>query len=135
MDRLRTFRRPQGWLKWTRLSLLAVLVAGITTSVWWVARYSIAVNRLSRGVGDTIFYGADSKPWFRLDEQRRDVPLNQIAADLQHAVVAVEDRRFYAHPRVDPIGLARAAVRDVRSRPLAEGCSTPNQQLARLLFL
>jgi penicillin-binding protein 2D len=135
MDRLPTFRRPQGWLEWTRLSLLVLLVASITISVWWVARYSIAVNRLSRGVGDTIFYGADSKPWFRLDEQRRDVPLNQIAANLQHAVVAVEDRRFYAHPGVDPIGLARAVVRDVRSRSLAEGGSTLTQQLARTLFL
>src|SRR5207249_10832398 len=76
-----------------------------------------------------------SKPWFRLDEQRRDVPLNQIAADLQHAVVAVEDRRFYVHGGVDPIGLARAVIRDARSRSLVEGGSTLTQQLARTLFL
>ena len=67
-----------------------------------------AVHRLTRGVGDTVFYGADGKPWFRLDEQRHDVPLYDIAADLQHAVVAVEDRRFYSHPGIDPIGVARA---------------------------
>ena len=132
---MRTFRRPQHWLEWARLSLLALLLVVIAITVGWVARYSIAVNRLSRGVGDTIFYGADSKPWFRLDEQRRDVPLKQIAAVLQHAVVAVEDRRFYEHPGVDPIGLARAVVRDVRSRSLAEGGSTLTQQLARTLFL
>ena len=89
----------------------------------------------ARGVGDTVFYGADAKPWFRLDEQRRDVPLDQIATDLQHAVVAVEDRRFYSHPGIDPIGVARAVVRDVRSRSLAEGGSTLTQQLARTLFL
>jgi 1A family penicillin-binding protein len=130
-----TFRRPPEWLKWIRLSVAAVLLVGVTITAWWVGRYSLAVNRLSRGVGDTVFYGADSKPWFRLDEQRRDVPLNRIAADLQHAVVAVEDRRFYAHPGVDPIGLARAVVRDVRSRSLAEGGSTLTQQLARTLFL
>jgi 1A family penicillin-binding protein len=129
------FRRPQGWLEWTGLTFLTLLLVGITTCVWWVGRYSLAVNRLSRGIGDTIFYGADSKPWFRLDEQRRDVPLNQITADLQHAVVAVEDRRFYAHGGIDPIGLARAVVRDVQSRSLAEGGSTLTQQLARTLFL
>ena len=61
-----------------------------------------------------MFYGADGQPWFRLDEQRHDVPLDEIAADLQHAVVAVEDRRFYHHPGIDPIGLGRAVVRDVR---------------------
>src|SRR5262245_9324190 len=111
------------------------MLSGIAFAAWWVARYSLAVNRLSRGVGDTVFYGVDSKPWFRLDEQRRDVPLDQIAADLQRAVVAVEDRRFYAHPGIDPIGVARAVLRDVRTRSLAEGGSTLTQQLARTLFL
>ena len=83
-------------------------------SVWWLSRYAVAVHRLTRGVGDTVFYGADGRPWFRLDEQRHDVPLAEIAPDLQHAVVAIEDRRFYYHPGIDPIGVARA-VRDVRA--------------------
>jgi 1A family penicillin-binding protein len=130
-----TLLRPRGWLEWARLSLLALLLVGIAIGLWWTARYSLAVNRLSRGIGDTVFYSADSKPWFRLDEQRRDVPLSQITADLQHAVVAVEDRRFYVHGGIDPIGLMRAVVRDVQSRSLAEGGSTLTQQLARTLFL
>ncbi len=82
-----------------------------------------------------MFYGADGQPWFRLDEQRHDVPLSDISPNLQHAVVAVEDRRFYYHPGVDPIGLTRALVRDVRSRGRVEGGSTLTQQLARTLFL
>ena len=82
-----------------------------------------------------MFYAADGKPWFRLDEQRRDVPLDQIAPDLQHAVVAVEDHRFYYHPGIDPIGIARAVVRDVRGGGRLEGGSTLTQQLARTLFL
>ncbi|HJZ75681.1 MAG TPA: PBP1A family penicillin-binding protein [Vicinamibacterales bacterium] len=86
-------------------------------------------------MGDTVFYGADGQPWFRLDEQRHDVELDDISADLQHAVVAVEDRRFYHHPGIDPIGLARAVVRDVRHGGRVEGGSTLTQQLARTLFL
>jgi penicillin-binding protein 1A len=93
------------------------------------------VHRLTRGVGDTVFYDADGNAWFRLDEQRHDVPLADIAADLQHAVVAVEDRRFYRHPGLDPIGIARAAVRDVSRGGRAEGASTLTQQLARTLYL
>src|SRR5207245_10414508 len=54
---------------------------------------------------------------------------------LQHAVFAVEDRRFYYHPGIDPIGLARAIVRNVRSGGRVEGGSTLTQQLARTLFL
>ncbi len=55
----------------------------------WLSRYALAVHRLTRGIGDTMFYGADGQPWFRLNEQRHDVSLNDIALDLQHAVVAV----------------------------------------------
>jgi 1A family penicillin-binding protein len=95
----------------------------------------VAVHRLTRGIGDTVFYGADGQPWFRLDEQRHDVPLSEISPLVQHAVVAVEDRRFYYHPGIDPIGLARAIVRDIRSRGRVEGGSTLTQQLARTLFL
>ena len=86
---------------------------GGAISTVWLSRYAVIVHRLTRGVGDTIFYGADGKPWFRLDEQRHDVPLNAIAPELQRAVVAVEDRRFFHHPGIDPIGLGRAVIRDM----------------------
>jgi 1A family penicillin-binding protein len=129
------FRRPRRWWEWIAVAVLTVVVAGAALSAWWMARYAVAVHRLTRGVGDTVFYGADGQPWFRLDEQRHDVPLYDIAAHLQHAVVAVEDRRFYSHPGIDPIGLARAVVRNVQSGARAEGGSTLTQQLARTLFL
>jgi 1A family penicillin-binding protein len=111
-----------------------LIVAGAGSGVW-LSRYALAVHRLTRGIGDTMFYGADGQPWFRLNEQRHDVALNEIALDLQHAVVAVEDRRFYRHPGIDPIGLARAVVRDFQQRGRVEGGSTLTQQLARTLFL
>ncbi len=130
-----TLFRPQRWYGWLALGLVAAFIGTAIVSVWWVWRNSIAVHRLTRGIGDTVFYGADGQPWFRLDEQRHDVPLAEIALDMQHAVVAVEDRRFYHHPGVDPIGLARAVVRDVRARGRVEGGSTLTQQLARTLFL
>src|SRR5688500_6828297 len=100
----------------------------------WFASQSYAVYRLTRGVGDTWFHTADGKRWFRLDEQRHDVPITAIASDLQHAFVAVEDHRFFMHPGVDPIALGRAVLRNVRSGP-RQGGSTLTQQLARTLFL
>lgn len=127
--------RPQSRYGWARFAAFAIVLSGIVLLVWWVSGYTLAVHRLTRGVGDTMFYGADGKPWFRLDEQRRDVPLDHIAIDLQHAVVAVEDRRFYSHPGIDPIGVARAIVRDVGTLSRVEGGSTLTQQLARTLFL
>jgi 1A family penicillin-binding protein len=117
------------------LWLLTILIVTGAVSTIWLARYAMAVHRLTRGIGDTMFYGADGQPWFRLNEERHDVALDDISTDLQHAVVAVEDRRFYYHPGIDPIGLARAIARDVRRGSRAEGGSTLTQQLARTLFL
>jgi penicillin-binding protein 1A len=117
------------------IALLISLVGGAVVSGVWLSRYAVAVHRLTRGIGDTVFYGADGQPWFRLNEQRHDVSLREIAPDLQHAVVAVEDRRFYHHPGIDPIGLGRAVFRDLQQGGRVEGGSTLTQQLARTLFL
>ena len=54
---------------------------------------------------------------------------------LPEAVVAIEDRRFYSHFGVDPIGFARAMVANVMSGRLVQGGSTITQQLAKNLFL
>ena len=54
---------------------------------------------------------------------------------LPKAFVAIEDRRFYEHYGVDPIGLSRALLRDVTGGGSIEGGSTLTQQLAKNLFL
>lgn len=113
--------------------IVGIIVAVITAGV--VIRYGFAVNRLARGIGQTMFYGADGKPWFPLEEHRRDVPLSRISAHVRDAVVAVEDHRFHSHLGIDPIGIGRAVFRDVRAGGLDEGGSTLTQQLARTLFL
>src|SRR5688572_24259703 len=113
--------------------LFAFLVAA-AVMFGWVATQSHAVYQLTRGVGDTWFHSADGRRWFRLDEQRHDVPIAAVSTHLQNAFVAVEDHRFFLHPGVDPIALGRAVVRNVSSKSV-EGGSTITQQLARTLFL
>ncbi|HTI38866.1 MAG TPA: PBP1A family penicillin-binding protein [Vicinamibacterales bacterium] len=126
---------PAGFRNRIAAVFFACLVVVTAIAVVWTMRHGWAVYKLRRGVGDTWFYSADGRPWFRMDEQRRDVSLNEIAPDLQHAVVAVEDHRFYHHFGIDPLGTTRAVYRDVRGGGLAEGGSTLTQQLARTLFL
>lgn len=54
---------------------------------------------------------------------------------LPQAIVAAEDRRFYSHFGLDPIGMARAVVAVARAGRAVQGASTITQQLARHLFL
>ena len=54
---------------------------------------------------------------------------------LPKAFLAIEDRRFYSHFGVDPIGLARAVVANLSRRGVSQGGSTITQQLAKNLFL
>jgi penicillin-binding protein 1B len=69
-------------------------------------------------------------------EKRRDVPLQVIPKHMVQAVLAIEDRRFYDHPGIDPIGIAGAAFRNVfgSKQYLASG-STITQQLVKNTFL
>src|SRR5580765_8810331 len=117
------------------LLLAAAILALQVAMLVWTAHYAIAVNRLASGVGDVTFFGADGKPWFTLDEHRHDVSLDAISPYLQNAFIATEDRRFYYHPGIDPLGLARALRDNVRQGEAREGASTLTQQLARTLFL
>jgi penicillin-binding protein 1B len=69
-------------------------------------------------------------------EKRRDVPLQAIPRQMIQAVLAIEDRRFYDHPGIDPIGIAGAVFRNVFGNKayLASG-STVTQQLVKNTFL
>jgi penicillin-binding protein 1B len=69
-------------------------------------------------------------------ERRRRVPLTTIPAHVQQAVLAIEDRRFYGHPGVDPIRMLAALITNLRgNRAYLVGASTITQQLARNYFL
>jgi 1A family penicillin-binding protein len=115
--------------------LLLAAVIAVVYSLYWTGRRAWAIHRLERGVGDTVFLDAAGKPWFRLDENRQEVPLARIAPHLQQAVIAVEDHRFRLHPGIDPIAFGRAVLRNLRAGEVREGGSTISQQLARTLFL
>src|SRR5829696_3373208 len=65
----------------------------------------------------------------------RTVGLKELPPYLPKAFVAIEDRRFFDHWGIDPVGVTRAIVRNVTHRGVAQGGSTLTQQLAKNLFL
>lgn len=62
-------------------------------------------------------------------------PIEKIPIILQHAVIAVEDSRFYQHNGVDLRGMARALVKDLIPGGTLQGGSTITQQLAKIVLL
>ena len=63
------------------------------------------------------------------------VRLSELPPYLPHAFVAIEDRRFYSHFGIDPVGIVRAIFSDVVLHRSIQGGSTLTQQLAKNLFL
>ena len=82
----------------------------------------------------TFLYDGDGNQLRKLtapSSNRLPVSIEQIPADLQHAVVAIEDERFYEHNGIDVRGILRAFVKNISSGGLSEGASTITQQLLK----
>ena len=92
----------------------------------WLKKQDIAVTFLDR-------YGAEvGRRGIKHDDS---VPLEQIPEYLIQAALATEDRRFYEHFGIDPIGLFRALTVNARSTGVVQGGSSITQQLAKNIFL
>ena len=146
-------RRPPGDRKGRtkkrgRARLSRLFYWGAVLALWAV----IAV------VGLLIYIGAHLPPIQSLEIPKRPPTIQVVAADgsvlatrgemagnnvvlkdvpsyLPNAFIAIEDRRFYSHYGVDPIGILRAAVANVLHFGVSQGGSTLTQQLAKNLFL
>ena len=85
---------------------------------------------------DTLIYAADNTTVLAdlhpAGYQHYDQPLSSMGPYLPAAVVAVEDHNFYQEPGVDPAGIARAAIVDLKAGSTVQGASTITQQLVKL---
>jgi 1A family penicillin-binding protein len=128
-----------------RTSLAAVpilLLAGLIGA----ASYVVSLDRglpdeqAIRRIGEmdqatTILDASDHVAFTLFKEQRIDVPLSRMSPNIQHAIVAIEDQRFYEHHGFDLLRIVSAAFANLRSGRAAQGGSTITQQLARQSFL
>ncbi len=123
-------------------SLVAVAVVLVVLTGWFFYQVLAGLpgrdqlRELDDTAEGTTVYDAYNRPVFTFPTRYRvEVPLARISANLRHAIVAVEDVRFYEHDGIDGIRLIGAIITDLRERRAAEGASTITQQLARVSFL
>ncbi len=85
----------------------------------------------------TRLYADDGKTVIGEFALERRVPLSydEIPLRMRQAIMAIEDSRFEKHWGVDPIGLARAAMKNISAGRTVEGGSTLTQQLTKILVL
>ena len=69
------------------------------------------------------------------DERRITVRIEDTPQDLINAILAAEDDRFFSHHGVDPLGVVRALIANLKSRETRQGASTITMQVARNYFL
>lgn len=133
-------RRPK---KKQRHWLRRIIFAGIIVAVLGVVGFIIALalttvpspNELSTTQATIVYYADGKNEVGRLgDTTRRSVPLTSIPVVTQHAILAAEDRDFYSHGGISPIGFIRALFNNV-SGGSTQGGSTITQQYAKNAFL
>jgi len=68
-------------------------------------------------------------------QNRINLNINEIPTYFTSAIIAVEDKKFYSHHGVDPVGILRALYFNIREKKIVAGGSTITQQTAKNLFL
>ena len=87
---------------------------------------------------DSVVYASNGKrvlAVLRGDESRVLVETEEIAPIMRHAIVAVEDQRFFEHDGIDVRGVGRALWQDIRHQGLVEGGSTITQQFVKNAYI
>jgi penicillin-binding protein 1A len=117
------------------LALLALTAAG--EAVYYGSSCDLRTLRPVRQAQSSLVYGANGGLVGVLPavENRTEVGRDAISPWMPKATVAIEDRRFYHHGGVDPVGILRALVADVSARRIVQGGSTITQELVRNLYL
>jgi membrane peptidoglycan carboxypeptidase len=115
--------------------VLAATTAG--GAVYFGSSCDLGALRPVRQADNSLVYGANGSLIGVLPavENRTAVARGAISPWMPKATVAIEDRRFYQHGGIDPVGILRALVADVSAGHIVQGGSTITQELVRNLYL
>src|SRR5580658_6143519 len=126
-----------GMLYWGAVLAVWAIIAAIGLVIWIGAHLPpIQSLEIPKRPPSVLILGAGGTTLAtRGDMGGAAVTLRELPDYVPKAFIAIEDRRFYSHHGVDPLGILRALLHDVVRRGNAQGGSTITQQLAKNLFL
>ena len=131
-------QRSGGLVKKIILSIVGVVVLLFVAGAALFFYYASSAPKISQSElasqNGTTSYDSQNRVISRLGLQKREYAKDsQVPATLKHAVVSIEDRRFYKHHGVDPIRIVGAATANIFGRSDGmQGGSTLTQQLVKL---
>jgi penicillin-binding protein 1A len=118
-----------------RLILACFLLWGIIAAFYAAWAWTFDLQQVGRIPESSLVIDRNGNVYTRLaGEHRRTVPLDKVSPWFIRAVIAREDSRFLQHFGVDPVGILRAAIRNLSAGGVRQGGSTLTQQLARNSF-
>lgn len=141
VDYPRTGRRGvRRWLPSWKLVLGTLVTLGLLAAAGLAAAVTLVsvpkANDIALAQATTFYWNDGTTVLGRAGEANRtSVTLDQVPQDVQEAVMAAEDRDFYQHGGVSPIGIARAAWNNAFGDNGTQGGSTITQQYAKNAFL
>lgn len=140
-----TAKKKRGWFaRIARFGLAATLVCGLAGAAtlagafWYYGQDLPTLETLEtyRPPTVTVVYDRNGELLGEIYEQRRYVvPMEDIPEHVQYAFMAAEDANFENHAGVDPMGIARAMIANLKAGGMAQGASTITQQVARNFLL
>ena len=131
--------RPASWM----LRLLALIVIAVPSIIMTSPGYVAFADQLpdpadvaKPAASDTLVFASDNKTLLAdlhpPGYQSYYEPLSQMGTLLPEAVISIEDRNFYSEPGIDPQGIVRAGMVNLKANAPVEGASTITQQLVKL---
>jgi penicillin-binding protein 1A len=131
-------RRPWRVLRWTWPVAAALLVGAVSGVAIAAAIHVPQVDTLATYTPRMVtqLYDKNGHVFTTFARERRVMlKEGEMPRVMEQALVASEDANFFQHGGVDALGIARAALNDVRAHRVKEGASTITMQLSRTLFL
>ncbi|WP_435311743.1 transglycosylase domain-containing protein [Primorskyibacter sedentarius] len=127
------------WRLTSRVALVVVLILALSVGYFYTKLPDITALLDGRARGSVTLLDRNGEVFaWRGDQFGGVVTASSVSPHLKNAVVATEDKRFYWHPGIDPIGIASAIrinLREGRGPLSGHGGSTLSQQTAKLLCL